>query len=47
MPQAILSIAMVVRDFRFSLDPGKPAQPESVLIIRSKDGVYLNIEAVK
>ncbi|XP_048259426.1 uncharacterized protein LOC124132323 [Haliotis rufescens] len=38
MLQVKLVIAMILRHFRLSITPGRPAQPESSLILRSKDG---------
>eukprot|EP00105_Crassostrea_gigas_P039418 XP_019923566.1 PREDICTED: cytochrome P450 4A4-like [Crassostrea gigas] len=40
-------IPMLIRKFRFTLDPNRPAEPESMLILRSKNGLYLNIHPVK
>ena len=40
-------IPMLLRKFRFTLDPSRPAEPESMLILRSKNGLYLNIHPVK
>ncbi|XP_046352315.2 cytochrome P450 4X1-like [Haliotis rufescens] len=47
MLQFKLVIAMILRHFRLSITPGRPAQPESSLILRSKDGVYLNMENLR
>ncbi|XP_071080531.1 cytochrome P450 4A4-like [Haliotis cracherodii] len=47
MLQVKLVIAMILRHFRLSITPGRPAQPESSLILRSKDGVYLNMENLR
>ncbi|XP_061174813.1 cytochrome P450 4F12-like [Saccostrea echinata] len=39
-------IPTLIRKFRFTLDPSRPAEPESMLILRSKNGLYLNINPV-
>ncbi|XP_069115441.1 cytochrome P450 4F12-like [Argopecten irradians] len=36
-------VPMIVRNFRLTLDPSRPAEPEAMLILRSKNGLYLNI----
>ncbi|KAH3851043.1 hypothetical protein DPMN_093520 [Dreissena polymorpha] len=37
-------ICEVLQELSPDLEPGKEAQPESMLILRSKNGVYLNIK---
>ncbi|KAH3851054.1 cytochrome P450 4F6-like [Dreissena polymorpha] len=44
LTQVKVVICEVLRNFHLDLEPGKEAQPESMLILRSKNGVYLNIK---
>ena len=43
MVEGPLLLSMILRDFRFSLVPGKPAMPVAHLTVRGKDGIWLNI----
>lgn len=41
LTQIKVIIPMIVRNFHLDLDPERPAEPESMLILRSKNGLYL------
>ncbi|KAJ8308735.1 hypothetical protein KUTeg_013609 [Tegillarca granosa] len=43
LTQIKIVIPMIIRKFHLELDPEKPAQPESMLIMRAKNGLYLKI----
>ncbi|KAK3092763.1 hypothetical protein FSP39_006985 [Pinctada imbricata] len=40
-------IPMIIRKYNLTLDPSRPAQPESMLILRSKNGLYLNVKYIQ
>ncbi|KAK3594328.1 hypothetical protein CHS0354_024264 [Potamilus streckersoni] len=44
--QIRIVVAMILRRFRLSLDPDREAEPEIALILRSKNGLYLKIQAI-
>jgi cytochrome P450 len=39
-------VPMIIRHFRLTLDPTRPAEPESMLILRSKNGIYLHVKPI-
>lgn len=46
LTQLKVAVPMILRNFRLSLVPDRPAEPISLLILRSKDGLYLNLETI-
>ena len=46
LTQIKVVIPMILRSFRLHLDPEREAEPECLLILRSKNGLYLKIKPI-
>ncbi|CAC5390681.1 CYP4B1 [Mytilus coruscus] len=46
LTQIKVIIPMIIRNFHLDLDPERPAEPESMLILRSKNGLYLKVTPI-